>query len=99
MVRKGRSIAWLVDEPESASELRYDHAMDVSGRVYARMREFGLDRAALAGRMGTDEAQVSRILTGMDGLSPNTVARLEDALGFRLGDGLGQPEPPSPARF
>ena len=88
MARKGKSPAWLLNEPESADELLWDHAMDISGSVYARMKELDVSQAELAKRMGMDKGQLSKIMSGKGNITLKTIARLEEALGFRLDKGF-----------
>lgn len=88
MVRKGKSLAWLCDEPESADELLWDHALDISGSVYVRTKELGLSAADLARRMGMDKGQLSKIMSGKGNITLKTIARLEEALDFRLDKGF-----------
>lgn len=88
MIETGSDLGWLASLPESADDLVYDHKMDISASVYLRMKELGLTQTELAERMGVDRSQVCRILAGKMNVTLKTIARLEDALDFRLDGGF-----------
>jgi DNA-binding Xre family transcriptional regulator len=88
MIEKGNDLSWLCSLPKTADDLAYDHKMDISASVYKRMKELGLTQSELAERMGADRSQISRILAGSMNITLRTIARLEEALNFRLDAGF-----------
>ncbi|MEE1045409.1 MAG: helix-turn-helix transcriptional regulator [Olegusella sp.] len=88
MIREGKSLAGLFDEAPTAEQLETEHKLDISIAVYRRMEELGMNQNDLAERMGVDRSQVSRILKGKMNITLRTIARLEEALGFRLDAGF-----------
>lgn len=88
MIRKGKSLEWLLEEPIDADELLWDHKMDISGSIYKRMKECGVSQSELARKMKMDRAQLSKILSGNGNITLRTIARLEVALDFRLDAGF-----------
>ena len=88
-ISKGDNLGWLLDESHpSDDELAWDHAMDISGSVYTRMKELGMTQAELAERMGMDPGRLSRIIHGAPNLTLKTIAKLENALEFDLSSGF-----------
>lgn len=95
MIRQERKLGWIGDVKESAEDLAFDHRMDISASVYRRLGELGLTQAQLAERMGVDQGRISRIITGKQNMTIGTIAKLEEALDFRLDEGFrykGKPE-------
>lgn len=88
MIRKERKLGWIDDVRESAEDLAFDHRMDISASVYRRLGELGLTQAQLAERMGVDQGRISRIITGKQNMTIGTIAKLEEALDFRLDEGF-----------
>ncbi|MCH3943874.1 MAG: helix-turn-helix transcriptional regulator [Atopobiaceae bacterium] len=82
------SLEWLFDEHESADELLVDHKMDISASVFKRMEELGISKSGLAKRMGVDNAVVTRIISGKQNITLKTIAKLEEALNFKLDSGF-----------
>ncbi len=67
--------------------LRYSQGIALT--VLDKMDELGLTQKALAERMGCSQQYVSRIVKGRENLSLETIAKLEEALGFDIiGDAL-----------
>lgn len=91
MLKDGGSLNWLDDIKLDSEELAWDHAMDISGAVFRRMKELGLRKKDLAQRMGVKPARISRILSGEQSMTLRTIARLETALDFKLSDGFKNP--------
>lgn len=81
-------IEQLLSEPLGADDLAWDHAMDISGSVYTRMRELGMTKCELAERMGVKPGQVTRIIKGEANLTLKSIAKLETALGIDLSSGF-----------
>lgn len=92
-IEEGRDLSYLLGEGESAEELAYYHSLDISGSVYARMRELGMSQAELARRMGVHRSVVTRIIRGSENLTLKTIGKLEKALDFRLDAGFRYGEP------
>ena len=88
MIRKGSDLKWLADEEISAKGLALDHRMDISGSVYARMKELGITQNELAELCDMDRSQISRIITGKQNITLSTLAKLEVALSFRMDQGF-----------
>lgn len=88
MVREGSNLKWLADEEISAEDLALDHRMDISGSVYARMKELGITQNELAELCDMDRSQISRIITGKQNITLSTLAKLEVALSFRMDQGF-----------
>lgn len=61
---------------------------DISGSVFRRMRDLGINNGELAARMGVDPAQITRILKGKTNMTLKTLAKLKVALDFRLDSGF-----------
>ena len=88
MIREGSSLEWLAEEEISTEDLSYDHRMDISGSVYARMKELGITQNELAELCDMDRSQISRIITGKQNITLSTLAKLEVALSFRMDKGF-----------
>lgn len=84
----GINLGSLIDEEFSAEELAWDHAMDISGSVYSRMRELSMSNKELAEKLGVTAGRVSQIIKGYTGMSLKVLAKLEVALDFRLDKGF-----------
>lgn len=82
------SLADLIDRLPDSDDLAWDHAMDISGSIYTRLKELGISKGELADRLGVSPGRVSQIIKGDPGMSLKTLARLECALGFRLDGGF-----------
>lgn len=85
---QGGSLWSLGDEEVSSEELAWDHAMDISGSVYARLEEIAMSNKELAEKLGVTPGRVSQILKGYPGMSLKMLAKLEVALDFRLDGGF-----------
>lgn len=72
----------------SGDELAWDHAMDISGSVYDRLKELSMSNKDLAAKLGVTPGRVSQILKGYPGMSLKMLAKLEIALDFRLDRGF-----------
>ena len=83
----GGNLSALEDDV-SCDELAWDHAMDISGSVYARLEELSLSNKDLATKLGVTPGRVSQILKGYPGMSLKMLAKLEIALDFRLDGGF-----------
>lgn len=88
MIREGGSLEWLAGEETSAEDLALDHRMDISGSVYARMKELGVTQNELAKLCDMDRSQISRIITGKQNITLSTLAKLEVAPSFRMDQGF-----------
>lgn len=81
----------FLDEEDSVispEDLAWDHAMDISGSIYQRLRELRMSQSELAARLGVSAGRVSQIIKGDPGMSLRLLARLETALDFRLDTGF-----------
>lgn len=88
MIREGSSLEWFAEEEISTEDLALDHRMDISGSVYARMKELGITQNELAELCDMDRSQISRIITGKQNITLSTLAKLEVALSFRMDSGF-----------
>lgn len=82
------SLADLIAQMPSSEDLAWDHAMDISGSVYTRLKELGMTQAELAKKLGVTPGRVTQILKGDPGMTLKTLARLEHALDVRLDEGF-----------
>lgn len=87
-VRTGKSLEALQDLKLSDEDLALEHRLNISASVYRRMKELGLNQKELASKLGMNEAQVSRIITAKQNLTISTLAKIENALDFNLGQGF-----------
>lgn len=87
----GINLAQFCDDFISPDDLAWDHAMDISGSVYARLKELGMSNKDLADKLGVSAGRVSQIIKGYPGMSLKMLAKLEVALGFRLDAGFSYP--------
>ena len=69
----------------TAEDLAWDHAMDISASIYARLHELGMSQKDLAEKVGVSAGRVSQIIKGEPGMSLKLLARIETALDFDLG--------------
>ena len=84
-----RNRSWILNGlDETAEELAWDHRMDISASVYARMKELGVTKTELAKMLGVDKSQVTRLIKGKRNLTLQTIAEIEHALKFRLDAGF-----------
>lgn len=83
----GGNLSTLEDDV-SSDELAWDHAMDISGSVYARLKELSMSNKDLATILDVTPGRVSQILKGYPGMSLKMLAKLEVALDFRLDSGF-----------
>jgi transcriptional regulator with XRE-family HTH domain len=83
-----------VSSAQRAAEDRIDEELSslirqVTNEITWHMREHGLTRADLAGRMGVSPGRVSQILSGGENLTLRTLAGLANALDGRFEVGFG----------
>ena len=79
------SLSKFMNMKPTAEDLAWDHAMDISGSIYARLRELGMTQKDLAAAIGVSAGRISQIIKGEPGMSLKTLARIEAALDFDLG--------------
>ena len=79
------SLSSFMNMKPTAEDLAWDHAMDISGSIYARLRELGMTQKDLAAAIGVSAGRISQIIKGEPGMSLKTLARIEAALDFDLG--------------
>lgn len=72
----------------TADEMAWDHAMDISGSIYTRLKELGMSQKDLADKLEVSPGRVSQIIKGDPGMTLRSLAKLEVALGIDLGDGF-----------
>jgi ribosome-binding protein aMBF1 (putative translation factor) len=101
----GQSIDELIAEDEErdpeykAERERNRHLREFAKLVLIRRTELGLNREALAARMGTSQAVITRLESGKHSFSIATLQRVAAALdvklvfGFEVGDADGDSEP------
>ena len=87
----GINLAQFSGDHILPDDLAWDHAMDISGSVYARLKELGMSKKDLAAKLGVSAGRVSQIIKGYPGMSLKMLAKLEVALGFRLDAGFSYP--------
>lgn len=90
-MREGKSLQHLLNVKLPPEDMAREHAMDISGSVYNRMKQLGLKNQDLADRMSVTPAQVTKILTGQQNMTLKTIAKLESALDFELCHGFSHP--------
>ena len=78
-----------VSSGAEADDVRIDEELsrlitEVTNEVTWRMREDGVTRADLAGRMGVSPGRVSQVLSGGENLTLRTLASLASALDGRF---------------
>ena len=88
MDTKSLSLSMYMDMKPNAEDLAWDHAMDISGSVFARLRELGMSQKDLVEAIGVSPGRISQIIKGEPGMSLKTLARIETALDFDLGTGF-----------
>lgn len=91
-MREGKSLQHLLDVKLPPEAMAWEHAMDISGSVYKRMKQLGLKKQDLANRMSVTPAQITKILTGSQNMTLKTIAKLESALDFDLSHGFSHPK-------
>lgn len=87
-----RDLTGILDAPLVDEELAWDHAMEISGSIYRRMKQLGLRKKDLAEKMGVSPARISRILKGEQSMTLATLARLETALEMDMSQGFSHPQ-------
>jgi len=78
-----------VTSGQEATETRVDEELSLlvtqlMNEINWHMRERGLTRADLAGRMGVSPGRISQVLSGGENLTLRTIASLATALGTLL---------------
>ena len=84
----GIDLSSLLSLKPSAEDLAWDHAMDISGSIYARLKELSMTQKDLADALGVSAGRISQIIKGEPGMSIRTLAKIESALDFDLGSGF-----------
>lgn len=82
------SLADLIAQMPSSEDLAWDHAMDISGSVYTRLKELKMTQTELAKKLDVTPGRVTQIIKGDPGMTLKTLARLEHALDMRLDEGF-----------
>lgn len=82
------SLADLITQMPSSEDLAWDHAMDISGSVYTRLKELKMTQKELAEKLDVTPGRVTQIIKGDPGMTLKTLARLEHALDMRLDEGF-----------
>lgn len=85
------NLEWLWDVPLSSDDLAWDHALEISGAVFQRMKDLGMKKKDLAARMGVSPARITQIIRGEQSMTLSTLARLETALGINMSEGFSHP--------
>lgn len=81
-------LSTFLDMKPMSEDLAWDHAMDISASIYARLRELNMSQKDLADAIGVSARRISQIIKGEPGMSLKTLARIETALDFDLGSGF-----------
>lgn len=63
----GINLAQFCDDFILSDDLAWDHAMDISGSVYARLKELGMSNKDFADKLGVSAGRVSQIIKGIRG--------------------------------
>lgn len=93
MTKKKRKVLVAEEMPEfrasidampADSRIFVDKSLEIAHYVYELMAQKGLRQKDLADRMGKTEAEISKILGGMQNLTLRTIAKLEAALGSTI---------------
>lgn len=87
-VKSTPSLADLIAQMPSSDDLAWDHAMDISGSVYTRLKELKMTQKELAKKLDVTPGRVTQIIKGDPGMTLKTLARLECALNMRLDEGF-----------
>ena len=91
---QGADLSHLENVVPDPADLAWDHAMDISGSIYARLNELGMSKKRLADALGVTPGRVSQIIKGDPGMTLKTLAKIEAALGIRFDQGFTyHPEP------
>lgn len=87
-----KSFAALMARLASSAEGQAAHvSVGFLAQVHSRMQALGLSHAALAQRMGTSPAYITRLFRGTANLSVQTMVKLAQAVGNTLRVELGEP--------
>jgi transcriptional regulator with XRE-family HTH domain len=70
-----------IDAMSDESRIFVDKSLEIAHFIHYLMEKNGLKQKDLADRMEKSEAEVSKILSGMQNLTLRTIAKLEAALG------------------
>lgn len=87
-VKNTPSLADLIAQMPTSEDLAWDHAMDISGSVYTRLKELKMTQKELAKKLDVTPGRVTQIIKGDPGMTLKTLARLEHALDIRLDEGF-----------
>ena len=79
-VREGRSFVGLEAKKPSASVRMLDYVMDFCFMVEDRLEELGMSRTELAERLGKRPSSVTRVLSGSENITLQTMAEYDAAL-------------------
>lgn len=90
MIKQGESLEYLLDHPVTPETLAWEHSLDISATVYKRMKALGIKSKDLAKSMGVSASFVSRLLSGEQNITLQTLAKLECALGIDMSSGFSQ---------
>lgn len=91
---QGADLSYLEDVAPDPADLAWNHAMDISGSIYARLNELGMSKKRFADVLGVTPGRVSQIIKGDPGMTLKTLAKIEAALGIRFDQGFSYfPEP------
>lgn len=88
MAVENTDLSAFLDMKPTSEDLAWDHALDISASIYARLRELDMSQRDLADAIGVSAGRISQIIKGEPGMSLKTLARIEAALDFDLGSGF-----------
>lgn len=88
MAVENTDLSAFLDMKPTSEDLAWDHAMDISASIYARLRELDMNQRDLADAIGVSASRISQIIKGEPGMSLKALARIETALDFDLGSGF-----------
>ena len=87
-MKENEDLDAMMDLKLTPEDLAWDHAMNISGSVYTRMKELGMAKSELAAKMGVKPAQITRLIKGQTNMTLKTLARIESALDIDLSSGF-----------
>jgi len=74
----------LFDKVDAATKREIDLNSDIAYKIDCILKRKGLTQRDLARKMGKNESEISRWISGRNGFTTTTIAKLEAAIGERL---------------
>lgn len=69
-----------IEQMPDASKIFVDKSLQISERILQLLSQKGVSQKELAERMGNNESEITRMLTGMQNVTLRTIAKVEAAL-------------------